>query len=153
MKLFKKILIATDLSDYSAEAVEYAVSLANVCGGSVTLFHVFEPPFLDQTGFNFAMGPEVYEWVGGVRGQAEKKLGTLARDIRKRGVDVSPVIRDGNPTAEILKEVEKENPDLIVMGTHGRIGFSHALLGSVAERVLRRAECPVLTIHPKKIAA
>ncbi|HEY5647978.1 MAG TPA: universal stress protein [Nitrospiria bacterium] len=153
MVAFKTILVATDLSRYSDEALEYAVEMARVQKGRILLVHVFEPPFLGQAGIDFSMGPEVHQWFQGLRKEVEGKLGEQAKDLRKKGLEIEPFVREGIPYSEILKAAEEADADLIILGTHGRTGLGHMLLGSVAERVVRRALCPVLTVRPKEIPA
>ena len=140
--VFKTILFATDFSPASALPLEYARSLALRFGATLHLVHVLEEPF--------PMGSEVY--VAELPEFRERRL----RDAQQRlaeimatlpGLDVTSTAVFGNPTRQIVKAAVDRACDLIVMGTHGRGPVTHLLMGSVAERVVRTAPCPVLTVR------
>jgi nucleotide-binding universal stress UspA family protein len=133
----------TDFSSTSDHALEYAVLLARGTGAALHLLHVVAFPL------EVAASPEAY-WVelGGVRKQmsadAERELASRATGTT--GVRVTTEVRDGSPARTIVETATARRCQLIVMGTHGRGGFSQIFLGSVAERVVRTASCPVLTV-------
>ncbi|MBI3610791.1 MAG: universal stress protein [Nitrospirae bacterium] len=148
-----RILMATDFSDYSKEALDYAVYLARHVGGDVYLLHVFEPPFFSRSGVSPNVRPEVHQWIKEVKEEEARKLNALAEEVRHHGAKVHAVFKEGEAFLEILKTEGEIPADLIVLGTHGRTGLAHVLMGSVAERVVRKAVCPVFTVRPKASAA
>ena len=130
MVYLKKILVTTDLSRYSLEALEYAQSFGLLYASRIFLLHV------DEHGHH--------------RGDQEA-IAALA-EFASRNVDpelrLTQVVRSGQPAAEIRRFSEEEHVDLIVMATHGRTGVKHALMGSVAEKVVRVSTVPVLVVKP-----
>ena len=145
-ELFYRIVVPTDFSPSSVDAWALAQRLAIALGSEILLVHVFiEAPLWGEGPFNSEHVREVYAAsrpsVGG--GQA-RGVGAPARAA---GVHVRPVLRRGVPYAEIVALATDERADLILIGTHGRGGLNRALLGSVADRVVRLAPCPVLTVR------
>lgn len=145
--VIRRILVPIDVFDVCREAVDFAVDLAQRYGGAeLTLLHVYQPQTyaLPPDSMMFA-GPQV---MATQVTQADEALTALRKEIEGRGVPrVATHIAQGDPVDEILREVRDRGHDLCVMGTHGRTGLAHALLGSVAEKVVRRAPCAVLTVH------
>lgn len=139
----KNILVPTDFSDLSAPALDYASLLGRAFDARILLVHVVEHPvFLPTSGMTPAALPavddEIDDWV-------IKNLGQL-QDRAPNDVDVATRRVDGEPAEEIVDLAKEENTDLILMSTHGRTGLSRMLLGSTAEKVLRKAPCPVLYV-------
>jgi nucleotide-binding universal stress UspA family protein len=149
---YRRILVATDFSDYSKEALDYAIYLAKQFDGGLYLLHVFEMPPYSHPGVSPGMQPDVQRWIQGLREEAEKRLTVLKEEFAPQEVKIHPVFKEGNAFIEILKAAEEIPADLIVLGTHGRTGLPHVLLGSVAERVVRKASCPVFTVRPRVFA-
>lgn len=150
MSEIKRILVPTDFSEPADAALTYALDLAAKVGARVSLVHVFDDPFIGgmYTAEYVPMPPEM-------RAQILEGLRKQLRDlVEKHGnPDLSAQVLVG-PTAKTIVEAAGDRPtDLIVMGTHGRHGMAHLLLGSVAERVVRTAQCPVLTVRPQAVAA
>ncbi len=145
----KRILMATDFSAYSREALDYAVYLAQNLDAELHLLHAFEPPFFSHTGVSPSVQHEVQKWIVENKKEASEALQTLAKEIQSQGVKVSAIFKEGPPFLEILKAAEEISAHLIILGTHGRTGLPHVLMGSVAERVVRKSSCPVLTVRPK----
>ena len=143
MTLFRKILVATDLSPASDAALEEAVRLARESGADLYVFHAYDTPS------SVASAPaDLYgEVVAAVRTQAEQKLGELMRGMSGTGAKVKPLLRKGIAEDAIVQAANREDVDLIVMGTHGRRGAAKLFLGSVAARVVATASCPVLTVR------
>jgi nucleotide-binding universal stress UspA family protein len=141
---FKTILVATDFSEASEHALEYAHSLAHSMGGRLHLLHVVPDPVL-ASAWSDAYAYDLTALGERLRTQAEQEITKQARSFGDIAVTTEVVI--GNPAATIVATAEKRGVDMIVMGTHGRSGFSHLFVGSVAERVVRCAPCPVLTIR------
>lgn len=138
---FRTILVPTDFSAGALVAVEYALALANRTGADVVLLHVMEPTVY-SVDFAFTY-PDIE---AEVRRGAIESLRQLSEGARVRGVRAEHVLVAGTPFVEIGKVAADRKADLIVMGTHGRTGLAHAVLGSTAERVVRFAPCPVLTV-------
>ena len=150
IKPIKRILFATDFSDCSREALDYTLGLAERLGAEVHLVHVFERPVYFEVGVshNIQLRHNVDEWIQDLKTGATKQLDALAAEVRGRQPGTQASLREGVPVDEILKAATETSADLIVLGTHGRTGLPHVVLGSVAERVVRSATCPVLTVRP-----
>jgi nucleotide-binding universal stress UspA family protein len=143
----ERILVPVDFSDCSLDAVEYAAVVAQQAKASLLLLHVLEPV---SYGLDFTLGHSRTREQ--VRETWTKRLEELAASLRVRQVPVESQLRGGLPADSILDSARTLPCDLIVMGTHGRRGISHVFSGSVAEAVLRKALCPVLTVrNPKAI--
>lgn len=141
MCLFKKILIPTDGSEYTKAAIEKGVHLAKLCDAKVTAIYV-----VDQTSFvNFPMDSTIVNVYSLLEKEGNDALDYVKEKGQDMGVDVTTKMEEGSPVKKIV-EASKEH-DVIVMGTLGRTGMSKLLLGSVAERVVRHAYCPVLVVR------
>ncbi len=145
---FTRILVPTDFSAPSAGALAVAKELARRFGASLHLVHVLEDPYAVASYSAEALGylpPGIKEsW----QVQAEKHLNELFTPAERTEFKATTTVLFGRAAArEIVEHAQYKGIDLIVMGTHGRGGFAHLLLGSVAERVVRTATCPVLTVR------
>ena len=141
----KKILVPIDFSDYSKSALKYAVNFCNYCKAEMTLIYVVEPVIYPP---DFSMGqiaiPSVnVEWDE----RAKQELEKLAKEHIPSGVSVKTLIKTGKPFLEIIETASELDIDLIIIATHGRTGIEHILFGSTAEKVVRKAPCPVLTLR------
>jgi nucleotide-binding universal stress UspA family protein len=145
MKSFKKILVPVDFSPHSEEAIRAAADVSRRYEASVTLVHVYEiVAYALPEGYMF----QTPDQLAGVMTEFQKLLASAKSLAEKAGaLQVQTTQLQGSAAYEIVEFAKKEGFDLIVMGTHGRTGFKHALMGSVAERVLRMAPCPVLTVR------
>lgn len=149
MKL-ERILVPVDFSECSRRALEHAAVFATSFGATVDLLHVFGaqdhlPP--EATAAILGEGTDHLEQLA--RAHAEKELDAVAADARERGIRVGRcLVERGDPSQTITAVAEREAASLIVMGTHGRTGLAHLLIGSVAEKVVRHAPIPVLSIRP-----
>lgn len=143
------ILCPTDFSDGSEAAFKTAVELARDSGARLTLLYVHHVPATALPDMFFAMSPELLQ---DSERTVDGYLGQLVDRARAAGVAASPRSRFGSTHREICGAASELGVDLIVIGTHGRSGLTHAILGSVAERVVRHARCPVLTVHPNERA-
>lgn len=144
----KRILVPLDFSLGSRAALRHAVALAERFGARVEVLHVWEP--------SPVVAPESAAWLGG---DADTFWANLAEDLRKRlealvaeeapssTVPIAVEVEPGYVAHTILRKLERGEYDLVVMGTHGRTGLSHVLVGSVAERVVRLSPVPVTTIR------
>jgi universal stress protein A len=143
---FRKILFPTDFSDPSREALRVAVDVVRESGGTLTLFHAWDVPVYSYGGA--MIPPSVFS---DIAAEAEKGLAAWKRDAEKLGA-ANVATKLGNGTAwDQIVEIVKQDPrfDLVVMGTHGRTGLKHAFIGSVAEKVVRHAPCPVLVVRKR----
>jgi nucleotide-binding universal stress UspA family protein len=141
----RRILCPVDLSDYSRRALDHAVAIARWYGSSITALHVFAPIPTAP----FAPGPVAFEptvLTAADRDQLLAQTKTFAERETAPGVSIDAIIREGDAAAEILACASSLKPDLLIMGTHGRSGFERLVLGSVTEKVLRKASAPVLTV-------
>jgi nucleotide-binding universal stress UspA family protein len=143
--VFYRIVVPTDFSACSDEAWELAQRLAGALGSELVLVHVLvEAPLWSEGPFTMARTREVFE---AARQWVRAELETRAEAARAKGLAVRTVLREGAPHEEIAALSTDERADLVVLGTHGRGGVNRALLGSVADRVVRLAPCPVLTVR------
>jgi len=138
----RKLLFPTDYSTCGDEALEMAASLARDTGATLLVVHVEEPPLAYGSGEMYYGEPE----------PDNEELMRMLKEVVPRDLHVPCEHRlvTGEPAQAIVDLAEREGVDMIVMGTHGRTGLSRLLMGSVAEAVVRRAACPVLTVkHPR----
>lgn len=143
ISLFKKILVPTDASEYSRRALKKALELARTFQAEVELLHVSYTPQA-YWGYTISYGITVTQ-------EQLDQNGELALDATLVDIDITQVVlnrkvESGHPVSIILEEIKKENIDLVVMGSHGYGPISGSVLGSVSQRVLQRASCPVLII-------
>ncbi|MDA8427885.1 MAG: universal stress protein [Geobacteraceae bacterium] len=145
MKPFEKILVAIDFSENSDYAFEYALTLAQQFQAELTIMHVINEP-VDLRGFYV---PHIsFEQLEKEIGEgAEKMMGTFCQTRMGNFTTYKTAIVSGIPYEEIIRKAEDSGASLIVLGTHGRTGLDHLIFGSTAERVVRSASCPVLTIR------
>lgn len=143
MPTFKHILAATDFSEASRAAVELARSMACECGASLTVVHVCELPVASM------IAPVPYEVAAPMVQRAESQLAPIMAHVRKACPGASELVKLGAAAEEILATAAEVRADLVVLGTHGRRGFAHAMMGSVAEKVVRLSPVPVLTLRTR----
>lgn len=143
-KEIRRILFPTDFSETSEHALEYGAMLAKRFAASVHLVHVCEAPSM-ATGSMDGYAIALSEWSLRLGEEAERQLTQAAR--RMRDLEVSTEVLFGNPAKCILTAAATSDADLIVMGTHGHGALLHLAMGNVAERVVRTAPCPVLTVR------
>jgi nucleotide-binding universal stress UspA family protein len=141
----KTILVPTDFSPGSAEAMEYAIGLAVLCSARLVFLHVLEPAVysVDFAITHPGVPPEV-------RKRLDEMMKEWVKHTNDQGIEAQGLFAMGAPFVEIGKAIEGHAIDLIVMGTHGRTGLAHLVLGSTAERVVRLAPCPVMTVRAAK---
>lgn len=142
--IFSKILCPIDFERDSMDALELACALAKQNSATVCLLTVIAVPAMAAT----ALPPVPIFPDPEYEAETRRRLETLARN-KLAGVPYEVFVASGHAAPEILNLAAERSIDLIVMGTHGRTGVKHLLLGSVAERVVRESPVPVLTIHPK----
>ncbi len=141
-----KIVCALDLSDQSERVLAWAMDLAAQHHASVVLVTVVEDFFPYTEIYKSLREMGVAKALDEVRGEIEKELEGFAATHREAGIEVDTTVRTGRPDREVVALAKEVGADLVVIGSHGRTGIDHALLGSVAEKVLRKAPCPVLTV-------
>lgn len=143
-KSIKRILVATDFTDLSEQAIDTAVAFAHESGATLDLVHV-------ASELAFAVPPPMemvtvpFDVAGAVR-DASNRMSVEEERLRKRGVACESNVLVGRADTQIVDHAAKTHSDLIILGTHGRTGLPHVLLGSVAEKVVQHAHCPVLTV-------
>ena len=147
----ERILCPVDFSEFSSRALERAVRLGNWFEARVEALHVV--PFLMPAGAGLPYFPAPPESTATLREQSAKELLAFVEPFRGEGVPIDTRVLAGDPWCVIQDEALALPADLLVMGTHGRSGFEHLLLGSVTEKVMRRAPCPVLTMGAVKAAS
>jgi nucleotide-binding universal stress UspA family protein len=146
MLTLKTVLVPTDFSEASESALRYGKAMAEAFGASLHVVHVMEDLLAH------AWAAEVYvSSMPQLRDEIEKesrqRLGALLTDDERKKLRAEAALLAGNPFLEIIRYAKTHGVDLIVMGTHGRGPIAHMLLGSVAEKVVRKSPCPVLTVR------
>ncbi len=147
----RAILAPTDFSDFSKQVLKEALALAQTFDAKLLLLHVVEPPPYSVEG----LGPSSLEvnLLDDLERLANNELAAVLPETQSTGVEVGRHVVVGTPYRKIVEVAEAERVDLIVMSTHGRTGLSHLVMGSVAERIVRTAPCPVLTMRPTATTA
>jgi nucleotide-binding universal stress UspA family protein len=148
MLQINKILFPCDLTENLPKILPYALSIAGKYSSTINLLHVIDdnphkwgiPPY-------YSLTLDKQELLKG----AEKAMEKVCEEQLQGCPNFTRKITFGNPADEILKTIETESVDLVIMGTHGRQGLDHAIFGSVAEKVLRKSSAPVLVINPYKL--
>ncbi|GGL65755.1 universal stress protein [Halocalculus aciditolerans] len=142
------IVVPTDGSDVSTNAISEALTLAELAGGTIHAVFVLDPsvvaggPLEDLT-----LDTSLDAVLDELEHEGEHALAELERAAETEGVDVTTTVREGTPSVQIVEHADDVDADVVVMGTHGRKGVSRALLGSTAEKVIRNADTPVMTIR------
>jgi len=144
----KNIIVTTDLSKLSFTAFEYAAGIAKQYSAKIHLVYVLEkiPPFLAIRSFDVTEDQVMESMKNEAMEQLKKASSKLSSES---SLEVVPILRGGTDYDEIVKYSKEIDSDLIIITTHGRTGILHTLLGSVAEKVIRYAKCPVLVITPE----
>ena len=140
--MFAHILVPTDFSACADEALDTAVRVAEKFDAKLTLVHVFEPPTYAYTEMMAAV-----DLVTPLQDAARELLESAFAALKARYANSHCLLLSGSAATEIVAAVEKQHAELVVIGTRGRTGLKHALLGSVAERVVRLSPVPVLTVR------
>lgn len=142
---FQKILCPTDFSEPSYEGLQCGVELASHFGAELCVVHVVPvvPPLPPDPNFAF----EVPEYERALHAEAERKLSEVVQQRIAKDVKARAVVAHGDAADEIVRIAREEGAELIVIATHGLRGWRHLVFGSVAEKVVRLAECPVLTVR------
>jgi nucleotide-binding universal stress UspA family protein len=140
----RTILVPTDYSPTSEAALTYAIDLARLVGATVHVLHAYEIPVYGAPDTAFIAPPET---MAAIKVAAKKGLDTAIAKFQSGGVPLEGHLAEGRAWEAIHDTAAQVGADLIVIGTHGRRGIARALLGSVAEKVVRSSKVPVLTVH------
>jgi nucleotide-binding universal stress UspA family protein len=148
MPKIQKIVSPVDFSNCAQQALNYAIELATQFKAELSIVHAYEDPaaYVTPMPMSGYVGPGA-ELLLELRKQLEVRLEEWKGQVAKAGVPVRSELLEGTPYRVVLDWAKEWGADLIVIGTHGHTGLAHALLGSVTERVVRMATCPVLTIR------
>jgi nucleotide-binding universal stress UspA family protein len=141
-----RILVPTDFSKFSQNALRYAAAFAEKFGAELTLLHVVQDLSIfipDAVNVAPLATPPIEQMIASVK----EALDRVVRESQLGNVTVKTRVLEGTPFYEIIRFAKENGTDLIIMGTHGHSGLVHVLLGSVTERVVRKAPCPVLTVR------
>ena len=141
----KRILVPIDFSEHSKNALQYAISHAKQFGAELILIYVVEPTVYPA---DLSFGQVAFpSFENELRERAKKELDELAKTQVGKRVRVRTMIRTGKPFLEIIDTSHEERADLIIIATHGHTGVEHLIFGSTAEKVVRKARCPVLVVR------
>ncbi|MEW5976538.1 MAG: universal stress protein [Acidobacteriota bacterium] len=141
----RRVLIPTDFSAYSQHALKYAVALAQSFKAQLFVMHVWEHALV--AGPTEAFPTEV---LAEAENSEKEQLYRLTEEVKAKGIQAEAVFSSGRAYIEIVKKAGELDIDLITLATHGRTGLSHLVFGSTAEKIIRLAPCPVLTVkHPE----
>jgi nucleotide-binding universal stress UspA family protein len=145
--LMKRILVPVDFSRDSLNAVTYAAEFAKPFGAELLLLYVVEPIYYATPTDPYAVNANVATLIDEQRRLGEERLGRISADLEQKGQHSRTLIKNGSPPQLITDTAESQHVNLIIMATHGRTGLAHMFMGSVAEKVVRTASCPVLTVR------
>jgi nucleotide-binding universal stress UspA family protein len=139
----ERILVPIDFSDHAGAVVEWAAHLAEEHSSAIVLLHVYHLPVEFQQVEGSYLPADF--WTS-IKEEAARALDEYGYKLRARGLAVEMIVREGYPATVIEEEVTRQKADMVVIGSRGRTGLKHLLLGSIAERVVQKAPCPVLTV-------
>jgi nucleotide-binding universal stress UspA family protein len=140
----KKILVPVDFSPGSERAIEKAAELANMMQASIELMHVYQLPVFALPDSSITVSPT---YIADLTDRAQQALNKYRDELSTRGLPTDTKLIEGMPAQAIVDHASEISAEMIVMGTHGHNGFKRFLLGSTAERVVRMANVPVLSVH------
>jgi nucleotide-binding universal stress UspA family protein len=143
---FKHVLVPTDFGESSEKALDVAVDLAKKYGSELTILHTYEVPVYAYPGMVYTAA----DLLTPMQDRAQAECDRVLEALRKRVPGAKAILRFGVPSHEIQEAIKETHADLVVMGTHGRRGMNHALIGSVAEKTVRLSPVPVLTVRMGK---
>jgi nucleotide-binding universal stress UspA family protein len=139
----ERILVPLDFSEHAAPVLEWAAHLAEEHGSRLILLHAYHLPVEFQQLEGAYLPPDFW---ANVKSEAEQSLARYVEELAGRGLQIDTVVCEGYAATAIVEAAASRSVDLIVIGTHGLSGLKHLLLGSIAERVVQKAPCPVLTV-------
>jgi nucleotide-binding universal stress UspA family protein len=145
MEMIKKILVPIDFSDYSKNALKYAKDFAKVFNAQISVIYVIEPLVYPS---DFSLGQVAIPTVEyDLQDKAKEELENLVKEEFGDSENTPIIIKAGKPFVEIIETAAEIDADLIIIATHGHTGVEHLLFGSTAEKVVRKAPCPVLSLR------
>jgi nucleotide-binding universal stress UspA family protein len=146
----RKILYPCDLTENSTKILPYVLSMSENYNSMIYLIHVVED-FIRWGGWSFEPHPSLNKLQKEAVEYAEKATQKICEEKLQNCPNFQRIVVSGDPATEILKAIEAEGIDLVIMGTHGRKGLEHTIFGSVAENVVKKAHVPVLVINPYRV--
>jgi universal stress protein A len=150
---YNHLLVPVDFSKHSKKTIEYATQLAALTGAAIKILHVLQmpefPPAFYQ-GLHMVHDP-MKTHLEAAKLAASSELSLFCEQIFAQGIEAEPILRVGNPYEEIVNVAKETGVDLIVIGSHGKTGPGRLLLGSIAERVVQYAPCPVLVVKDRLV--
>jgi nucleotide-binding universal stress UspA family protein len=144
MMTAQRVLVPVDFSEYANQALEYAIGLASKLGARLTLLYVIQSLPLGGVDMDVTLP---YAYIQDLEAEIAHSMQACLERVTAAGLEGEVAVVHGVPFHEIIETAKMQQVDLIVMGTHGRTGLQHVLLGSVAEKVVRLAPCPVLVVR------
>jgi len=147
---FRRLLVPVDFTETSDRALGYAIELARKFGSAITVMHAYQIPVY---GFPDATYITASEVAAQISNAAQDRLDAILEQNKAAGVEMNAILRDGVAWEEVNAVAGEIHADLVIIGTHGRRGLARALLGSVAENVIRTSGLPVLVIHGPREAS
>ncbi len=145
MEMIKRVLVPIDFSDYSKNALRYSIDFVKKFGAKIYMIYVVEPAIYPA---DFSMGQVAIPAMNvDMQDRAKEELDLLAKKEIDADIEVETIIKNGNPFIEIVETAGEIDADLIIIATHGHTGVEHLLFGSTAEKVVRKAPCPVLSLR------
>jgi universal stress protein A len=151
--LVKRILVPIDFSPDSLNALAYATEFAAAFGAEILLLYVIEPIYYAAPADMYAVNTNVAALLGEQRHAAEEQFARIVAKQGNKGPRLRTLIKTGTASEVIVERAKAERVGLIILATHGRTGLAHMFMGSVAEKVVRTASCPVLTVRGKQKSA
>ena len=145
----KKILFPLDLTDNSSKVLPYVLSMSEKYNSIIYLFHVVQD--LNRWGKLYVPHPSMDVFQKEANEAARKAMDKVCKNQLQSCPNSQKKVVSGDPAKEILKIIDSEGIDLVIMGTHGRKGLEHTIFGSVAENVVKKSPAPVLVINPYKL--
>lgn len=146
--MLQRILFCTDFSQNSQPAAQMATACARVFAAELMVLHVVNSKRVGYPSFEGNVPADIKHVLEKAREAADKSLALFAEPLREGGKTVTTHCSIGVPPSMIVRFADEHEVDLIVMGTHGRTGMEHLIMGSTAENVIRSSRCPVLTVRP-----
>lgn len=143
----KRVLVPVDFSGDSLNALAYARALVKPFNAEVVIVHVIEPIYYAAPADMYMTSPNLATLIDEQQRVAAQQLKRIAADLEKKGHRVRTILKTGSAAQVIIDTAQRSGTDLIVMATHGHTGLAHLFMGSVAEKVVRTASCPVLTVR------
>jgi len=145
IKLFERILVPVDFSDHSKKTLAYAKEITNSYGANLQLLHIIEDTI--HPAFSLSGKSSIFDLVPGIEVDCRRRIEKLIQEaeISKKNTEI--IVKGGQAAHDIIKFAKDNSSDLVVIATHGLTGIEHLLLGSVTEKVVRMAHCPVFTVN------